>query len=83
MFNVGFENAAISFLREAFVFAEEETSGGTTASGFFMILLLAGCVFFLILDMVRRVRRVRYGALIDEQLDREEQAIRDAHQNVS
>jgi C4-dicarboxylate-specific signal transduction histidine kinase len=39
--------------------------------GFFATFLMAAGAVFLIFDMVRRVRRVRYRAEISERLDRE------------
>jgi len=39
--------------------------------GFVVTFLVAAGVLLLILDMVRRVRRVRYRAEINEKLDRE------------
>ena len=41
------------------------------AVGFFATFLMAAGAVFLIFDMVRRVRRVRYRAEISEWLDRE------------
>ncbi len=39
--------------------------------GFVITLFVALAVLFLIVDMSRRVRRVRYRALVNEQLDAE------------
>jgi capsular polysaccharide biosynthesis protein len=39
--------------------------------GFVVTLVVGLGVLFLILDMVRRIRRVRYRAMVNEQLDAE------------
>lgn len=45
--------------------------------GFIVTFLLAVVVVLLIIDMVRRIRRVRYRAEIAEKLDAEQQTRRD------
>lgn len=42
--------------------------------GFAVMALLAAVVVFLVIDMLRRIRRAGYRAEINEQLDAEEQA---------
>lgn len=46
--------------------------------GFIAIALVALAVIVLIWDMQRRVRRVRYRAEVNEELDAEEAALREA-----
>ncbi len=48
--------------------------------GFLAILFLAVATILLVLDMLRRVRRVRYRGEVREQLDRERAAAADGNE---